>query len=131
MQRNNRLLEASQLELQAAECKRRARCVKERASSEAFQRNNKENVLEMKPIDLHDLTVGAALNKVDQLVTLARGLVSQGFYSAVLLPLITGRGAHSAGGVPKIRAAVQQWMEAYGIGYRLENAGGQLVACLA
>ncbi|KAL4452381.1 hypothetical protein ABPG75_008043 [Micractinium tetrahymenae] len=130
LRRMNRPHKAAQMERQARQFLKEAHIVQERATAEAFQRNNQDNVLSMPAIDLHDLTVSAALSRVVTNVGLARGFVQAGTYSAVYLPFVTGRGAHSHDGVAKIRAAVEDWMVGSGIEYFLENAGGQLVAVL-
>ncbi|KAL4450066.1 hypothetical protein ABPG77_010735 [Micractinium sp. CCAP 211/92] len=118
------------MERRAKELLGEASAVSERAAAEAFERNNQGTVLSMPPIDLHDLTVSAALDKVTVNVALARNFVHAGTYSTVYLPFITGRGAHSHNGVARIRTAVEDWMTRSGIEYCLENAGGQLVAVL-
>jgi len=74
--------------------------------------------------------VGAALSSVVDTVQVAKGFIDRGIYATCLCPFITGRGRHSADGVPKIRAAVEGWLQDNGIEYWLENCGGQVVARL-
>lgn len=63
-------------------------------------------------------------------VTAAAHMARELYPAGATIPIIPGRGAHSVDGVARIRTAVESFLRGEGIEYRLENAGGMVVASL-
>jgi DNA-nicking Smr family endonuclease len=122
LRRENRHNDASMLEAQIPELKRQARRADQFAKESIFENMNKDNCA-MREIDLHCLHRREAIEKVHQMVEYCiNDPVSDTFCKVV-----TGWGRGSQDNVPKLRPAVEEYLDKRGITHGLEVGNSGMV----
>ncbi|KAK9829021.1 hypothetical protein WJX72_003453 [[Myrmecia] bisecta] len=91
-----------------------------RAGRKIFQKMN-ESTVQLMRIDLHGLHVEEAVNRLNMFIASVAVIAQQNCTCKVTI--ITGRGLHSQGNVPKILIAVREYLNARGIKY-VDVVGG-------
>ncbi|CAL1542150.1 unnamed protein product [Lymnaea stagnalis] len=81
-----------------------------------------------KTLDLHGMHVGEAMKNVMNFVYMMEEVYNRNNYSRAdrFIYVITGRGLHSRGGVPKIKPAVQGYLDKHDYMYEWNNMGGMV-----
>lgn len=82
------------------------------------EKNPYLNNRQTREFDFHGLRVQDALDRLEDVI---RTKCSQGIHDVTL---ISGRGLHSAGGIPKIKPAFEQYFRTNRMRYRPVHQGG-------
>ncbi|XP_006460652.1 hypothetical protein AGABI2DRAFT_192280 [Agaricus bisporus var. bisporus H97] len=101
--RHHRLKEARNFASKAQQHERHMRILNDRASEVIFAENNKD--LTLRKIDLHGLRVKEAIQHTDRALKQARERGNSE------MRIIVGKGLHSKDGNPKIKPAIQAFLE--------------------
>eukprot|EP00658_Telonema_sp_P-2_P048473 TRINITY_DN3687_c0_g1_i5.p1 TRINITY_DN3687_c0_g1~~TRINITY_DN3687_c0_g1_i5.p1 ORF type:complete len:923 (+),score=208.61 TRINITY_DN3687_c0_g1_i5:221-2989(+) len=89
-----------------------------------FQEKNPD-MGELKEIDLHGLTVKEAISTSTNYLNLCQSVGHRG-----LLKIITGKGIHSEGGIPKIKPAIEELCQSKGLNFFSSPQGGVIEVAL-
>ncbi|KAK6982714.1 bromodomain-containing protein [Biomphalaria glabrata] len=86
-----------------------------------------------KTIDLHRYTVREAIFLVKDYLRLKQNDYKNSCYNENhrYINIVTGRGLHSKDGIPRIKLAVNQYLEDKGYNFQWVNAGGMVIVDLA
>ncbi|XP_013075158.2 uncharacterized protein LOC106061535 [Biomphalaria glabrata] len=86
-----------------------------------------------KTIDLHRYTVREAIFLVKDYLRLKQNDYKNSCYTENhrYINIVTGRGLHSKDGIPRIKLAVNQYLEDKGYNFQWVNAGGMVIVDLA
>ena len=93
-----------------------------RAMNKIVRREEGRNGTSGRVVDLHGLLVKEALSIVEQVVD------GTDLKPREVVSFITGKGVHSAGGIARIKPAVEKMLKEKGIRFR--DSGGVIVACI-
>jgi hypothetical protein len=92
---------------QGLDLRRQAKAAHEEAQRIAWSANN-SNRTNTWDVDLHGLSVTKAVAKFASQFTCLRGMDHPG---GVVMRVITGKGLHSEGNIPKIKNGIQQFLQ--------------------
>eukprot|EP00656_Telonema_subtile_P027496 TRINITY_DN2959_c0_g1_i3.p1 TRINITY_DN2959_c0_g1~~TRINITY_DN2959_c0_g1_i3.p1 ORF type:complete len:985 (-),score=256.33 TRINITY_DN2959_c0_g1_i3:2120-5074(-) len=109
---------AKQLSEQGKEQEGLMRKYHREACNVVFLQKNPD-IAELQQIDLHGLTVSEAVETTANYLNLCKSMKHRG-----ILKIITGKGLHSEGGVPKIKPAIEDWLQSNRFNFLSSPNGG-------